>query len=173
MPLAAAISESPSVLPPGLLQRLVDQVHAVVAADREDVGVALVVVVKRLGECLALRGLVVVVEVRGGHDADRDVAHALERAFVGQHVLAQDPRLLRVDAALGERLADGRRLRAAGNPDVDRVGVGLLGALDEGEKSGFATGKRTEADDLAAGLLTPSWNAASASWPGPKSETIE
>src|SRR5882757_11073431 len=38
----------------GLLQRLVDQVHAVVPADRKDIRIALVVDVKRLGECLAL-----------------------------------------------------------------------------------------------------------------------
>src|SRR4029077_13020850 len=115
----------------GLLQRLVNEVHAVVAADREDVRKAFVIVVERLRERLALRRLVVVVEVRRGDDADRNIAHAFQRAFIGEHVLAHDHSLLRIDAALGQRLADRGRLRPTGYPDVDRVSAGILGALNE------------------------------------------
>jgi hypothetical protein len=48
-----------------------------------------------------------------------------------------------------------------------------LARWTKAEKSGFATGKRTEPTISPPASLTPSWNAPSASWPGPKSDTIE
>ncbi len=76
MPLAAAISESPSVLPLVFAQRRVDQVHAVIAADREEVGIALEVGVVGLDEALVQRVVEIVVVIAGGDDAERVVAHA-------------------------------------------------------------------------------------------------
>ena len=63
----------------GLLERLVDEVHAVIAADREEVGVALELGIERLDEVLVHLGLVVVVVVPGA-DAmpSASVAHALD-----------------------------------------------------------------------------------------------
>ena len=80
--------------------------------------------------------------------------------------------LLRVDAALGQRLADRRRLRAARHPDVDRFRIEVLGALHEGREVRIGDRKAHRADDLAAGFLEARWKAPSASWPGPKSETM-
>ena len=79
MPLAARDQRVAVGLAAGLLQRLVDQVHAVVAADREHVGIALEVGVVGRDELLVLRRLVVVVVVEGGDEAEAGVAHALER----------------------------------------------------------------------------------------------
>ena len=61
--------------------------------------------------------------------------------------------LLGVDAALGERLADGGRLRAAGDDDEDRLRIEVLGALHVGRKVRIGDRHAHRADDLAAAGL--------------------
>ena len=72
--------------------------------------------------------------VRNGGQAERGVPHAFKRGVVGEHVIAQHFLLARIDAAIIERLSDRRRLRAARDPDVDRLRVDVLGALHVGGK---------------------------------------
>ena len=60
--------------------------------------------------------------------------------------------LASVDAALGECLAERRRLRAAGDEDEDRLGIDVLGALHEGREVRVGDREAHRADDLAAGL---------------------
>src|SRR5262249_32439936 len=113
----------------GLLERLVDQVHAVPAADRVDVGVAAVRRPVRGDELRVRFRLVVVVVVQGGDHSEPGVAHHLERILIGDLALSEDLGLPRVDAQLGQRLAEGAGLCTPGNEDVDRLGVEILGAL--------------------------------------------
>src|SRR5260370_1245254 len=56
-------------------------------------------------------------------------------------------------AARGKRLAARRRLRAAGDPDIDRVGVRILCRLDEGREVRVRDREPHRADDLAAAFL--------------------
>ena len=75
----------------GLLQRLVDQVHAVIAADREEVRVA-AVVGRLIGgdELLVHRVVALQRVVEGGDDAVGGVAHALERLGMGELALGEE-----------------------------------------------------------------------------------
>ena len=66
---------------------------------------------------------------------------------------AEDLGLVRIDAALGERLAERRRLRAARNEDHDRFRIEVLGALHEGGEVRVGDREAHRADDLAAGFL--------------------
>ena len=122
-PLGSGDERSAIGLAAGLLQRLVDEVHAVIAADREEVGVALELRVEGLDEFLVELVVEIVVVVPGGDDADRGGAHALQRGLVDHFAGADDLDLVRIDAAFGERLAECRRLRAAGHEDEDRFRV--------------------------------------------------
>ena len=72
-----------------------------------------------------------------------------------------------IDATLGQRLADGGGLRAARDPDVNRVRFGIERALHKGGEIRIADRKANGADDLAAGLLEAQMEGASASMPGP------
>src|SRR5215470_2339598 len=65
----------------GLLQGLVDEAHAVVAADREEVRVAFELGIECGDELLVHGGIVGEVVMEGRDDADRGVAHRLERAL--------------------------------------------------------------------------------------------
>src|SRR4029079_11634402 len=103
----------------GLLQRLVDGVHAVVTADREHIGVTLELGVVGSDEGLVIFRLVVEVVVERGDQAEPGVAHAFQRVFGGQFTLAHDLDLVLVDTAFGDRLADGGRLWTARHPDVN------------------------------------------------------
>src|SRR5467141_1217766 len=137
----------------GLLQRLVDHVHAVVAADREEVGVAAVHGVELLDELAVQRVVELVVVVPGGDHVERRLAHALQRRLGGCFARAEDRGLLLVDAALGERLAERRGLRAAGNEHVDRLRSEVLGALHERREVRVGDREAHRADDAAAGFL--------------------
>ena len=64
-------------------------------------------------------------------DAQTQIAHALERRHAGQLILTENSGLGRIDAALVQRFADGGGLGAAGRPDIDGVGIGVLGGLNE------------------------------------------
>src|SRR5712691_12929953 len=97
----------------GLPQSLVDEVHAVPAADAEEVRVAPPGRVVGADEFRVCRGLVVVVVVKGRDETERGIAHDFQRVFLGDFALAQNTGLLRIDAEIHERLAERRRLRAA------------------------------------------------------------
>src|SRR6202042_973580 len=116
----------------GFLQGFIDQMRAVITAGRVNVRIAVKLFVVGFDEFVVQRRVVIVVVIRHRDYSKRSVAHALERGFKRERVLAQPFGLGRINAALSKRLADGARLRAARNPDVDRVGVYVLGALDEG-----------------------------------------
>src|SRR6185437_10777395 len=79
----------------------------------------------------------------------------------GKRILAQDLRLSGVDAALCQRLANGRGLGAARNPDVDRVRILVLGGLDEGREIRVryreADGTHDRAAVVLKALLEPSF----------------
>src|SRR5262245_63238559 len=95
----------------------------------------------------------IIVVVKGGDDAEAGLTHVFECVFRRQLTLSENLGLLGIDAALGERFADGRRLRAARRPNVDGVGVGVLGTLDEGGEVLIRHWITRGADDLAAGIL--------------------
>src|SRR6266571_5468054 len=97
----------------GILQGFVDEVHAVPAADAEEVRVAPPGRVVGADEFCVRRGLVVVVVVKGRDETERGVAHDLQRVLLGDFALAQNTGLLRIDAEIHERLTEGCRLRAA------------------------------------------------------------
>src|SRR6266571_959917 len=137
----------------GLLQRFVDEVHSVPAADAEEIRVATPRRVVGGDEFRVCLGLVVVVVVKGGDEAERGIAHHLERILLGDFALAHDAGLLRIDAQIQERLAEGGRLRPAGNENEHRLGVEVLRALYEREKVGIRHRNAHRTDDLAAGLL--------------------
>src|SRR5467141_1934550 len=84
----------------GLLQGFVDEVHPVPAADAEEVRVAPPGRVVGGDEFRVPRGLVVVVVVKGGDEAERGIAHDLQRILLGDFALAQYTGLLRIDAEI-------------------------------------------------------------------------
>jgi hypothetical protein len=88
----------------GLLQRGVDQVHAVIAADREEVGIAVEIGIVGCHEFFVQFRVMVGVVVTASDDAERDVVHAGERMLVGDLQLAHDFGRLGIDADLGHRL---------------------------------------------------------------------
>src|SRR5882762_587343 len=137
----------------GLLQGFVDEVHSVPAADAEEVRVAPPGRVVRGDEFRVPRGLVVVVVVKGGDEAERGIAHDLQRILLGDFALAHDAGLLGIDAEIEERLAEGGRLRPAGDENEHRLGVEILRALHEREKVGIRHRNAHRTDDLAPGLL--------------------
>ena len=95
----------------------------------------------------------IVVVMEGGDESQAGVAHALQRLVERQFTLSDHLGLGQIDAALGDSLADRRGLRAAGNPDVDHVGVHVLGALQERSEVQVRYRITRRADDLTAGLL--------------------
>src|SRR5437899_8057869 len=121
----------------GLLQRLVDEVHPVPAADAEEVRVASPSRVIGGHEFRIRRGLVVVVVVKRRDQAERGIAHDLQRVLLGDFALAQNTGLLRIDAEVHERLAEGGRLRAPGDENVHRLRVEVFRALHEREEVGI------------------------------------
>src|SRR5438477_12730116 len=94
----------------------------------------------------------IVVVMEGRDDAEPGLAHIFQRVFRRQFTLPENFRLVRVDPALGEGFADGRWLRPAGRPNVDRVRVGVLGALHEGGEILVRHRIARRADDLTAAL---------------------
>src|SRR6266567_896333 len=137
----------------GILQGFVDEVHAVPAADAEEVRVAPPGRVVGVDELRVHRGLVVVVVVKGRDETERGVAHDLQRVLLGDFALAQNAGLLRIDAEIHERLAEGRRLRAAGDEYEHRLRIEVFRALHEREKIRIDHRNAHRTDDLAAGLL--------------------
>src|SRR6266571_144055 len=89
----------------GLLQSFVDEVHAVPAANAEEVRVTPPGRVVGVDELRVRRGLVVVVVVKRRDQTERGIAHDLQRVLLGDFALAQNAGLLRIDAEIHERLA--------------------------------------------------------------------
>src|SRR6516162_6774015 len=87
------------------LQRLVDGVHAVIDADREEVGVAPVHFVEHLDEFDVERRVALVVVMPGGDQAEAGVAHRFQRLLRRGLAGAQNLGLVEIDAALGKSLA--------------------------------------------------------------------
>src|SRR5947199_3825641 len=94
----------------------------------------------------------IVVVMEGRDDAERGLAHVFQRVFRRQFTLAENFRLVGIDPALGEGFAYGRWLRPTGRPNVDRVRVGVLGALHEGGEILVRHRIARRADDLSAGI---------------------
>src|SRR6266496_3284120 len=115
----------------GLLQGFIDEVHPVPAADAEEVRVAPPGRVVGGDEFRVRRGSVVVVVVKGRDQAERGIAHDLQRVLLGDFALAQDAGLLRIDAEIHERLAECGRLRAAGDEYEKRLRVEVFRALHD------------------------------------------
>ena len=112
-----------AALAAGLLERLVDDAHAVVAAHGHEVRAhALVGLLEGLDELL-VRGRLVRrrIVVRGDH-AERDVAHVVELVVVGHVAGADQLDAGLVHAALGELLHQ-RRAGARGHEDEQRIGL--------------------------------------------------
>src|SRR6266702_6810405 len=117
----------------GLLQGFIDEVHPVPAADAEEVRVAPPSSVVGRDEFRIRRGPVVVVIVKSRDQAERGVAHDLQRVLLGDFALPQDAGLLRIDAEIHERLAERGRLCAAGDEYEQRFRVEVFCALHERE----------------------------------------
>ena len=114
----------------GLLEGLVDQVHAVVAADRHEVRPEVVGLLEGLDVGLVLRrGVVGRVDVRG-HRAEHGVAHAVQQVVVGHVAGADQLDAGLVEAALGVLLHEGAAL-AGGHEHEDGIRLGVGGALQE------------------------------------------
>ena len=75
----------------GLLERLVDDVHAVIAADREDSrGCACTSALKAATKALFSFEVMVVVVVERRDHAERRIAHAVQRVLLGDLALPED-----------------------------------------------------------------------------------
>src|SRR6516225_5067734 len=131
-------------LSPGLLQRLVNDVHAVVPTDGEEVRVSPKLGFVGRDELLVERGVVGVVVMERRDDADRGFPDCLERALLGELALPDDPDLARVHAALDQRLGQGHRLRSPRYEDKIVSAPESLARWTNAEKSGLASGTRTE-----------------------------
>ena len=136
----------------GLLQRLVDQMHAVPAADREYIGAAVELGPVCLHERLVHRRLVLPSVVKHGSDTDRAVTHAPECVVVHRYfTLAED--LARGNATLLHCLGHRRGLRPAGDENEDGLRIEILRALHEGREVGAGDRHAHRADDFAAGIF--------------------
>ena len=114
----------------GLLERLVDQVHAVVAADRHEVGAEAAGLLEGRDVGLVLRGVVVGRVKMRGDGADHGVAHAGQQVVVGDVARADHLDAGLVEAALGVLLHEGAAL-ARGHEHEDGVRLGVGRALQE------------------------------------------
>ena len=145
----ASISLSPSVSPFGLLQRLVDQVDAVIAADRHEARTVAEILLVGGDEVLVHRGgMRGRIEMRG-HGAERRVAHAVEHIVVHDVAGADHLDAGLVEAALGILLHEVAAL--AGRHEHEHgVGLGILHALQERREVGIGKRHLDLFDDLAA-----------------------
>src|SRR5262249_61008800 len=100
-------------------RRLVDRVHAVIAADREEVRIAAVHLVEHLHELDIEGGVALVVIVPRRNETEAGVAHRLERLLRRRLARPQDFGLAKIDSPPGERLAQRCPPRAPPHPDAD------------------------------------------------------
>ena len=137
----------------GLLDRLVDEVHPVVAAERVEVRPHPVVGLHEGFDVrLVLRRIVRGRVVERRDDADRRRAHALEQVVVGDVAGADEPDAGLLQAALVELLHH-REALAGGHEHEQRVGLRVLRALQERRVVGVAQRRLDRLDDLAARRL--------------------
>src|SRR5262249_34695213 len=104
----------------GLLQRLVDEMHAVIAAERDEVGAEVVRLLERLDISLVHRRVVQRGVLMRRDDADHLVAQAVELVVVGEVARADDADAGLVEPALDELLGEDAGLGAG---EVDEGGV--------------------------------------------------
>ena len=135
----------------GLLERLVDEVHAVIAANRYEVRTEVVRLLEVLDVFLVERGI-----VRGGiimrrHHPQHLIAHVVELVVVGEIARADDLDPGTGQAALGELLGENAGLRA-GEIDEGGIGVEVADALQERRKVRIGQRNADRFDDLAAEL---------------------
>ena len=155
MPLAAAMKASPSVLPLGLLQHLVDQVHSVVAADREQIRIDVAVVsAEVLHEILVHRRIVsVVVMIR----RDRRRARRRPRSCSAvSSMISPLPKILILSGVTPRSAIDFMTAAGslpAGTKTKTDSGLASLTRCTKAEKSGLVDRHAQRADDLAAGFL--------------------
>ena len=109
MPFIAASNASPSALPFGLLERLIDQVHAIIAADRNEVRAKAVRLLEGRDIGLVERRIVRGGIRPGGDHAEHLVAHGVEIVVVGQIARADDLDAGTAEPAFGELLGEDRR----------------------------------------------------------------
>src|SRR5262249_48662096 len=133
----------------GLLERLVDEVHAVIAADRYEVRTEVVRLLEVLDVFLVERGI-----VRGGiimrrNDPEHLIPHIVELVVVGEIARADDLDPGTGQAALGELLGENAGLRA-GEIDESGIGVEVADALQKRRKVRIGQRDADRFDDLAA-----------------------
>ena len=97
--------------------------HAVIAADRENVRISLELGIIGRDESVIYGGLMPRVVLERGDDADRRLTHRLEGVVVGKLALSHDLDLFRIHAALDQGFCQCRRLRAAGDEHENPIGV--------------------------------------------------
>jgi hypothetical protein len=135
----------------GCFQRLVDEVHAVIAADRHEVRPETVRLLESFDERLVQpRRMCRRVEVRGDR-SEHGVAHAVEKVVVG-HVTRAD----QLDPGLVEptfdELLDEHPALSGWNEDEDRIRAGVARALQKWGKVGRHQRHPQFADHLASRL---------------------
>ncbi|CCE10035.1 hypothetical protein BRAS3843_370020 [Bradyrhizobium sp. STM 3843] len=132
-----------------LLQGLVDQVDAVVTADRHEAGTAAIGLFIGGDERLVLlRRMRRRIDV-GGDGAEHGVAHVLEQVVVGDIARPDHPDAALVEAALGILLHEVAAL-AGRHEHEDRVRLGVLHALQERREVRIGERHLDLFDDLAA-----------------------
>src|SRR5262249_43233747 len=114
----------------GLLERLLDEVHAVVAAERDEIRPEAVGLLEGLNVLLVHRRVVGGRIDAGGHHAEHGIAHAGEIVVVDDVARADQLDAGLVEAALGELPGEGAGL-ARRHEYEQRVGVGVARALQE------------------------------------------
>src|SRR5262249_49963022 len=135
----------------GLLQRLVDEVHAVIAADRYEVRTEVVRLLEVLDVFLVERGIVRGGIIMRGDHPQHLIAHIVELVVVGEVARADDLDPGTGQAALGELLGENARLRA-GEVDEGGIGVEVADTLQERRKVRIGQRNADRFDDLAAEL---------------------
>src|SRR5262245_50983819 len=120
MPFMAAMRLSPSVFPWVFFSASLDEVHAVIAADRYEVRTEVVRLLEVLDVFLVQRGVVRRGIIVRGHHPQHLIAHIVELVVVGEVARADDPDPGTGKAALGELLGEDAGLRAG---KVDEGGI--------------------------------------------------
>ena len=151
MPFIAPMTASASVLPLVALERGVDQMHAVIAADRDEIGAM-------AGRLFVGRDIVLV-ELRGmrrgikprGDDAKQRVAGGRQIVVIGDVARSDELDAGFFQPALGELLGEGSSL-AGRHKDEQRVGLEIVGALQERREVRIGERHFERIEDLAAAL---------------------
>src|SRR5262249_2112205 len=150
---------------PGFLERLVDRMHAVIAADREEVGIAAVHFIEQLHELDVRRSVALVVVMPRGNQAEAGIAHRLERLLRRRLARSQPLGLGKSIPRSANALPKAAGCAPPGMKMKMHSGFMSLARCTKAEKSGFATGNRTDPMISPPASLKARWNAASESCP--------